>query len=221
VSEPSGWAVEQVTGSASDFHARELPDPIQRTVWVFDVDRPALVLGSTQPDADVDAEACARAGVEVVRRRSGGGAVLLRPADSVWVDVLLPRDDSLWQDDVGHAAHWLGEVWAAAVGGDATVHRGAMRQTRWSRLLCFSGLAPGEVLVHAGGPKVVGISQRRTRRGARFQCAALGRWDAVGIVGLLALSPADRQQAAADSGGDAAGVALNGLVDRFLGALPA
>jgi lipoate-protein ligase A len=215
----TGWAVERVTGSASAFHSRDLPDPIERTVWVFDVDRPALVLGSTQPDADVDAGAAARAGVEVVRRRSGGGAVLLQPGGAVWVDVLLPHADPLWRDDVGRAALWLGDAWAAALGGHATAYRGAMRHSRWSRLICFSGLAPGEVLVREAGPKVVGISQRRTRAGARFQCVALGRWDAVGILGLLDLSDADRDQAAVDLADAAAGVALAGLVDRLLGAL--
>ena len=215
----TGWSVERVSGSASAFHDRELPEPVERMVWVFDVDRPALVLGSTQPDADVDAYAADRAGVEVVRRRSGGGAVLLRPGEAVWVDVVLPRGDPLWQDDVGRAAHWLGDVWAAAIGGEATVHRGAMRQSRWSRQVCFSGLAPGEVLLGAG-PKVVGISQRRTRAGARFQCAALGRWDAVGILDLLARPPGERAKAERDLTNVASGVSLEGLVHRFLAALP-
>jgi lipoate-protein ligase A len=213
---PTGWAVERVAGSAAAFHGRDLPDPFVRTVWVFDIDRPALVLGSTQPDEVVDA----RAGVEVVRRRSGGGAVLLEPGGAVWVDVLVPRDDPLWDDDVARATHWLGDVWAAAIGGDAVAHRGPNLRTRWSGLVCFGGLGPGEVLARPGGAKVVGISQRRTRAGARFQCAALARWDAVGILGLLALSPAEREEAAADLAAAATGVPLDGLIDRFLAALP-
>ena len=45
---------------------------------------PAVVLGSTQPEATVDAGAAAAAGLDVVRRRSGGGAVLaLTPAERV------------------------------------------------------------------------------------------------------------------------------------------
>jgi lipoate-protein ligase A len=217
----TGWEVERVSGAASAFHARDLPDPLERTVWVFDVERPALVLGSTQPDTDVDAGAAARAGVEVVRRRSGGGAVLLRPGQAVWIDVLVPRGDPLWHDDVGRATHWLGEAWAAAIGGEATVHRGRTLRSRWSSLVCFGGLGPGEVLLRPGGPKVVGISQRRTRAGARFQCAAMDRWDVVGILGLLALPPDVRADAALELADDAAGVRLDGLTDRLLGALPA
>ena len=41
----------------------------------------------------VDLEACAGAGVEVVRRRSGGGAVLVEPGSVVWVDVLVAATD--------------------------------------------------------------------------------------------------------------------------------
>jgi hypothetical protein len=50
--------------------------------------------------------------------------------------------------------------------------------------VCFAGLAAGEVIVD--GAKVVGISQRRTRAGARFQCSVPLRWDAARHAELLA-----------------------------------
>ena len=77
-------------GSAAEFHARPLPEPVSPEIWVFDVDRPAVVLGSTQREEVLDAAACAAAGVEVVRRRSGGGVVLLEPGGIVWFDVIVP-----------------------------------------------------------------------------------------------------------------------------------
>jgi hypothetical protein len=40
--------------------------------------------------------------------------------------------------------------------------------------------------VHIADRKVVGISQRRTRWWARFQCASYLRWDPAGLVRLLA-----------------------------------
>ena len=87
--------------------------------------------------------------MELVRRRSGGGAVLLVPGEVVWVDVIVPAGDPLWDDDVGRATHWLGATWARALAAcglpDATVHRGPMVRTPWSSLVCFSGLGPGEV----------------------------------------------------------------------------
>jgi lipoate-protein ligase A len=145
-------------------------------MWLVEFDQPALVLGSSQ--AMVEAGA-----IEVVRRRSGGGAVYVAPGATLWVDVVVPRGDDLWDDDVGRATYWLGDAWAAAVGDRALVHRGAMVHTEWSNLVCFAGLGPGEVTVD--GRKVVGISQRRTREAARFQCVAYERWDPHPLVDLL------------------------------------
>jgi lipoate-protein ligase A len=184
------WALERASGAAASFHARDLPEPLERTAWIFDVDRPALVLGSTQSMAGVDVEACRRDGVDVVRRRSGGGAVLLDPGDATWVDLIVPRHDPLWDDDIVRAAHWVGVAWAHAfrVGGatgDAlTVHRDGLVRGRWSDRVCFAGVGPGELLYD--GRKLVGVSQRRTRSGARFQCVVLQRWRPERLIGLLA-----------------------------------
>lgn len=188
------WEVCTHAGSAADFHARPLDGPVGRAVHVFDVERAALVLGSSQPDGDADAAACREAGVEVVRRRSGGGAVLVEPAGVAWVDVELPRGDPLWDDDVGRATWWLGERWASALAdlgagpGPLAVHRGGLVRSRWSALVCFAGLGPGEVTT-ATGAKVLGIAQRRTRAGARFQCAVPLRWDPTALAALLTGHP--------------------------------
>lgn len=196
------WAVHRRTGSASTLHARALPDVVDRAVHVLDVDRPALVLGSTQPDHVADADTCAAAGVEVVRRHSGGGAVLLDPGAVAWVDVELPRHDPLWDDDVGRAAWWVGDTLAAAMADlgvpDPTVHRGGLARGRWGELVCFAGLGPGEVTAGPGGPKVAGLSQRRTRAGARFQAAVPVAWDPERLASLLALEPAQRYDLAVD-----------------------
>jgi lipoate---protein ligase len=214
------WEVEEATGSAADFHARAVPDPPRRLAWMLAVDRPALVLGSTQSASVADAAACEAAGVEVVHRRSGGGAVLLEPGGAAWVDLVVPRDDPLWDDDVGRAAHWVGGAWAAALGlQGSAVHRGPLVRTPWSDLVCFAGLGPGEV-TSAGGAKVVGISQRRTRAAARFQCVALGEWVPSRVLALLDLPGDDRRRAAADLAGAATGVDVAGLPDRVVANLP-
>jgi lipoate-protein ligase A len=161
------WSVERLTGSATELHSRDLPDPLERAAWVLEATAPALVLGSAQPWVDVP-------DLEVCRRRSGGGAVLVRPGEVLWIDVLLPRGDPLWDDDVGRAAHWLGDAWRDALSEGAVHERGLVR-TSWSEQICFAGIGPGEVLI--GGRKVVGVSQRRTRAGARFQCVVLRTWD--------------------------------------------
>ena len=138
-----------------------------------------MVLGSTQPAVPAP----------FVRRRSGGGAVYVRPDAVLWVEVFVGADDPRWEADVGRAFWWLGEAWARAIGGEAVVHRGALVRTQWSDRVCFAGLGPGEVTV--GGRKVVGMSQRRTREGALFQCAALLEWDYEETARLLDVPAAD------------------------------
>ena len=190
------WTVERAEGPASTFHARPLPDPVTRAVWVHQLDRPALVLGSAQSHDIVDDDSAAAAGIEVVVRRSGGGAVLLVPGDVLWVDVILPADDPHWDSDIGRSFQWLGDAWAHAVavaaGPPTEVHSGPMLRTRWSSLVCFAGLGPGEVSVD--GRKLVGVSQRRTRAGARFQCALHRRFDASTLAGLLRLGDGERRE---------------------------
>lgn len=217
------WELTRERGSASAFHARAVPDQPVRSLAVLEVDAPALVLGSTQPASIVDQAALDAGGVELVRRRSGGGAVLLRPDEVVWVDVVLPSGDPLWDDDVARAFHWLGRAWCAALGDlgvVAAVHEGGLVTTRWSPLVCFAGLGPGEVTV--GGAKAVGIAQRRTRDGARFQCALLLRWEPAATTTLLSLDERTRAVAEHDLAGAAAGVAVAGsaAVEAFLARLP-
>ena len=184
------WSVERSTGSAAAFHARELAADPSRAIWVLDVIRPAIVLGSTQPMDHVDLDACRARHVDVVQRRSGGGAVLLEPLACTWIDVIIPRRDQLWSDDVGHAAIWLGESFGRALvraGADSSmmgIHRGRLERRPWSAVVCFAGLGPGEVTV--GGRKIVGISQRRTRTGARFQTALMHHWQPERLLPLLA-----------------------------------
>ena len=176
------------TATAAEFHARDVPDPVRPEIWWHHVSAPALVLGSTQSTDVVDADACAQAGVDVVRRRSGGGAVLLRPGDVTWIDVVVPAGGDGWADDVHAPMVWLGGYLSAAfeaVGaGPVEVHDAKLVSTPWSRLVCFDGVGPGEVLV--GGRKLVGMSQRRTRNWARLQCCWYSRHDHQDLVGLLA-----------------------------------
>lgn len=220
----AGWELTWERGPAGELHGRPLVEPAARSVTVLEVDAPALVLGSTQPASDVDPAALGRAGVALAWRRSGGGAVLLEPGGALWVDVVIPRGDPLWSDDVAVAFHWLGFAWAAALAdlgvAAAAVHDGPLVVNRWSRLVCFAGLGPGEVTV--GGAKVVGMAQRRNRSGARFQCAVSRRWDPTAITSLLALDPRTRAGADAELAGAVAGVDAppDAVVDALVANLP-
>jgi hypothetical protein len=120
----------------------------------------------------------------------------------LWVDVVIPPTDDLWVDDVGRSFAWLGAAWVAAlaelgVGGRA--HEGGLCTTQWSRLVCFGGLGPGEVVdVGERAAKIVGMAQRRGRSGARFQCAVHRLWDPGSLLAVLAL-PEDERSAATEA----------------------
>jgi len=200
------WVVEHRAGSAQALHDAEIAAAGRRVV-VHDVLGPAVVLGSTQDESIVDAAAARAVGFDVARRRSGGGAILLIPDAQVWVDVFVPAGDPLWDDDVCRASWWLGEAWAAAL-GVGEVHRSGVTDRDAGRVACFAAVGPGEV-VH-GGAKVLGISQRRTRMGARFQCVAYREWDGPLLLDLLDLL---------DSA--VVGAVTEALVERSAAAVPA
>jgi lipoate-protein ligase A len=219
----SRWRVEHVTGPAAELVGRPDPAASEPVVSLLTVTAPAIVLGSTQPETAVDRARLAAAGLDLAQRRSGGGAVLVRPDALLWADVFVPAGDGLWTDDVGRAFYWLGQAWVSALGGlgiTARWHHGTPRETPWSRLVCFAGVGPGEVLVD--GRKVVGLAQRRTRAGARFHCAALREWHSAALIDVLAVPEPDRARAAGELASVAAGldVDLATLEAAFLAQLP-
>ena len=175
--------------------------PSQPTLTWWTLAGRGLVLGSGQPDEIVDLAAAAAADVEVARRASGGGAVLLVPGDVLWADLVIPRDHPRWDDDIVAGAGWVGDAWLEAlvsVGVDRARlrrHQGGSVEGAWSKLVCFAGIGPGEVTLD--GRKIVGLSQRRSRAGARFQMAVLLRWDPEMMLRLLALDPEWRATGAA------------------------
>jgi lipoate-protein ligase A len=173
------------------------------------VDRPTLVLGSTQRDGVVRSERAADAGVAVVRRHGGGGAVLLRPDDHLWLEAWIPRDDPLWRADVAAAAVWVGHWWASALSDlgvvGCAVHQGAAHPGRDGALVCVSGRGAGEVF--QADRKVMGLSQWRSREGALFHACAYAVWDPGPLVDLLEVEPAHRHALEHDLAGTAIGLA--------------
>lgn len=190
-------------GSAGEFHAADLLAATNEpTVFLAAVAEPALVLGSAQSLGAADADACRRHGVEIVVRRSGGGAVLVEPGALEWFDVIVPEsalaalpgfERSRFADVVGSMT-WIGERIAAALDdlgaaptvGGVAVYDGKLEVSPLTRAVCFAGLGAGEVVAGPERHKLVGISQRRTRNGARFQCAVHVRWNPTLTVELLA-----------------------------------
>ena len=168
----------------------------RRLALAREVTHPTLVLGSTQPPELVDPSALRRHGVELARRRGGGGAVLLEPARQLWLDAWIPRHDPLWVGDVSAAAEWVGAWWVAALARQGQsgfdVHAGRSVPGEFGDLVCFAGRGPGEVF--HGGRKVVGLSQWRAREGALFSSCAYTRWDAAPLLELFSVDERGREE---------------------------
>lgn len=184
-------------------HGREVE--ARRTICNVLIEAPAVVLGSSQhsssqhsssqPSSSQDLgaasvlnlQACVSAGVDVVKRRSGGGLVYLAPDQHIWIDVVIARGDVLWSDDVGVSAQWLGNAWCAALAAlghsQLRVQSASTEQAPLGRLICFAGAGAGEVF--SGDRKIVGISQRRTSKLARFQCTVYRSWQPQQLLSLL------------------------------------
>lgn len=199
----SEWALETSVGEAEPFHHRPLPtldggapsnphgsashpnapsdqhSPLRPTVWVHQVTKPTLVLGSSQKHSILDISRATAAGYDISTRRSGGGLVVVLPHRSCWVDVILPVTHPLWHDDLSIGFHWLGQLWSETLTelgvSNTSVHTGPLLNKEHGRVLCFAGIGPGEVLLD--GHKLVGLSQRRTRQGSRFQGLLVADWD--------------------------------------------
>jgi lipoate---protein ligase len=204
----SGCGVLRLASTQSLFDVEPFRAEPRRVVVRRQVDRATLVLGSTQPTEFVAGWALRERGVELARRRGGGGAVYLRPGDHLWLDAWIPRDDSLWDHDVSRAAEWVGAWWSDALKGLGTggfeVHTGRSVPGELGELVCFAGRGPGEVL-HAGR-KVVGLSQWRSREGALFSSCVYDRWDPAGLLGLLDVDDVARAALVSDLASAAVGV---------------
>lgn len=159
---------------------------------------PALILGSGQKLSDIDAAACASAGVQVHRRASGGTAVLFMPG-FLMQDIALPRADPLYLDDVSESYRWLGAVWTDALDAlgvpaepvsVAAARADSQATDALVRRACFGGISPYEVMT--GGRKLVGFSQVRRRQGALLQVGVYSHWPGRALAELLALDESER-----------------------------
>ena len=191
------WTIEHRHGKVSELLNLEEPDSDQLVARMCSVSNSALVIGSSQSLSTVDQARSDAFDIEVIRRRSGGGAVLVTPYRQVWFDFFVPAGATLWEDDITKAAIWAGELWASVsalfVNTTPTVHGGRLIADRWGKLVCFAGVGPGEVLI--AGRKAVGLSQRRNRYRAHIQTAALvtaAEGNPQDELELLSLTPEER-----------------------------
>ncbi|HXW35249.1 MAG TPA: hypothetical protein VEJ87_11780 [Acidimicrobiales bacterium] len=198
------WQIERLSANATDLirlwdqaPSGSTPRISLNTVTGL----PAVVVGSATPERWIRPSAgrgtplgptsssLEDVEIDVVRRKSGGGAVVVSRDAQVWIDFWIPRGDVLWNDDVVNAALWVGETWARALvslgveRSDLDIHAGRLVSSRWSDVVCFAGIGPGEVLVRR--LKLVGVAQRRNSYGSWFQTVSLVDWDPKTILATL------------------------------------
>lgn len=167
--------VRELSGTAEELHAKPMPTNGNDTeLWVMKPTAPALVMGSSQKPDLFDLDRLRADGVELAGRRSGGGAVFIDPASTVWIDVLAPRSSSLWSSDLSENFLIIGRIWQQALSSLGLVtelYGEAPEKNAAAAVACWAGVGWGELMV--GDVKVVGLSQRRTRWGARVQGMAV------------------------------------------------
>lgn len=162
------------------------------TVFVAHVSRETLVLGGNQSTDTVDVPS--DVSLDVRRRRGGGGLVLLRP-DDLWIDWWIPHGDPRWSNDVRVSSIQVGTWWADAlkdlIEGDVRVHEGALEGESALRVVCFAGRGPGEVFVD--DRKAVGLTQWRVREGV-FVSTVLHAGATTDVLAYLSSVPAGLEE---------------------------
>ena len=162
-------------GTVAELHARAMPTEGERSeLWVMRPTAAAVAMGSAQRAEHFDQAQLANDHIELAPRRSGGGAVFVDPASTLWIDVLAPRSSPWWSSELAENFLIVGRVWQralASLGIEANICLQSPENSDVARHACWAGLGWGELTV--GDAKVVGLSQRRTRWGARIQAMAV------------------------------------------------
>lgn len=161
----SAAAREQIWNQAQ-LHSR-VQTPAFR-MWRYRL--PAVVLGYSQ--RRLMSEVDTGSGLEVLRRESGGGAVLTGPW-MLGLSVSLPPEHPLLGTSLTDSYQWLGEIIARtlqecgapaeAVSPQDVRDRANVCPTTNLSWSCFGGLSPWEVL--SNGRKIAGLAQVRRSNG--------------------------------------------------------
>ena len=154
-----------------------------------------LSIGMAESIADVDRDAAAAAAGRIVRRPSGGAAVLHRRPAGLVADAAerplarLARHRRVVPAPGRDRARLLRPHRRGRARGHAEPRPARRCPIRSLALACFGGLAPHEIVVGDPPRKLIGWGQVR-RRGVVMHHAVLSRrFDAAGLAGLLRAEP--------------------------------
>lgn len=152
---------------------------------------PCLSLGRNQPLADVDQGACRKAGVDLVRRPTGGRAIL--HTDELTYSLVLDQSDARATGDVVESYRRLSEGMLAGLrrlGVEVTLAGGHRQEPTELSAACFE--VPSNHEITTKRCKLVGSAQWRTR-GAVLQHGTLPlQGDISRVVEFLNLSQEER-----------------------------
>jgi lipoate-protein ligase A len=154
---------------------------------------PCLSLGRNQPLADVGLAACRAAGVDVVRRPTGGRAIL--HTDELTYSVALLQSDPLAGGGVLESYRRLSEGLLAGfhrLGVQALQAIGQRKPAADLTAVCFE--TPSDYEITAGGRKLVGSAQWRSKGGVLQHGTLPLHGDITRIVDYLAFSDVERER---------------------------
>lgn len=143
----------------------------QLLLWQYD--KAAVIMGCSQRPDDGQLQRAERAGLAIMRRGSGGGAVLAGP----WMlsaTLIIPPDHPVGKLDLIQLFGWFEQVWTKALIDCGVSCKGVDKSlidrskqvskdagVQWA---CYASLSHGEV-VSPDGRKLVGLAQIRKRKG--------------------------------------------------------
>ncbi|MCL7454988.1 MAG: lipoate--protein ligase family protein [Anaerolineae bacterium] len=184
---PSNMAVDEaILGSVVSGHS---PPTLRFYSW-----SPAcLSLGRNQPLAEADLAACQAAGIDVLRRPSGGQAVL--HADELTYSVVLAQTDPRGAGGVLEAYRRISDGLLAgleALGVPAIQAVGQRGQDHAATPICFEH--PSEYEVTVGERKLVGSAQWRSRGGVLQHGSLPLSGDLTRIVHYVTLEEEEREE---------------------------
>ena len=177
-------------------------DNFRPTLRFFAWDRPSLSIGSFQDVSELDLGRLGERGIPLVRRPTGGRAVL-HDAELTY-SVTCPISSPCFPSDLMGSYKTIGGCFLrglSLLGVEAAlvpVCKGPDRKksppTGGGNPLCFSSRSWYEVVL--GGKKLIGSAQRRLRESFLQQGSLLMRLDVEGLVSLLKFEDEDARKRA-------------------------
>ncbi|HEX3054098.1 MAG TPA: biotin/lipoate A/B protein ligase family protein [Aggregatilineaceae bacterium] len=170
-------------------------DRVLPTLRFYAWEPPCLSLGYTQPLADVDQHQLAAQGWHLVRRLTGGRAIL--HTDELTYSVALKANDPIVAGDIVESYRRLSRALLEALhrlGASAEADRRAESIANTKGPVCFE--VPSHYEITVNHKKLIGSAQVR-RFGAVLQHGSFPLWgDIARIVDVLAFEDAEKQAAA-------------------------